>query len=167
MVVCNLLKGCLADSPLGLKRRYFTVFGRAGSLHNDSQRKHYILKRFSTEAQSAASSLIVSFFTQRARHPQVKSSITKRKDGLIIEGRRSCTRRDLELEESIFQSSSNSFLSDTQNNGTLWKKARKIWSRDLQQYSFHGLVLFNLLLFRSFCFWTVHVDLMNFLKWNQ
>ena len=144
MVVCNLLKGCLADSPLGLKRRYFTVFGRAGSLHNDSQRKHYILKRFSTEAQSAASSSIVSFFTQRARHPQVKSSITERKDGLIIEGRNACTRRDLELEESIFLFLFKFFsLRHTERRNSVEKSQKNL-------ISFHGLVLFNLLFFRSF-----------------
>ena len=41
VVVRNLFKGCLADYPFGLKRRYFMVFGQAVSLHNDLQRKHF------------------------------------------------------------------------------------------------------------------------------
>ena len=45
-------------------------------------------------------SLVVSFFTQR--HPEVKSSTTERKDGLI-EGRKSTNRWDFEeLTDAIF-----------------------------------------------------------------
>ena len=121
MVVCNLFKGCLADSSFGLSVVILWFSGKPSVLTMTSKGnilKPAIFKRISR-------SLLVSFVTQRARHPQAKSSITERKDGLIIEGRRSCTRRDLELEESIFQSSSNSFLSDTQDDGTSVEKSQK------------------------------------------
>ena len=119
MVVCNFFKECLADSSFGLSVVILCFSGEPSVFTMTS--KGNILKRFSS---TISPSLVVSFFTQRARHPQVKSRITERKDGLI-EGRRSCARRDLELKESIFQSSSNSFLSDTQDDGPFVEKSQK------------------------------------------
>ena len=119
MVVCNFFKECLADSSFGLSVVILCFSGEPSVFTMTS--KGNILKRFSS---TISPSLVVSFFTQRARHPQVKSRITERKDDLI-EGRRSCARRDLELKESIFQSSSNSFLSDTQDDGPFVEKSQK------------------------------------------
>ena len=78
MVVCNLFKECLADSSFGLSVVILCFSGEPSVFTMTS--KGNILKRFSS---TISLPLVVLFFTQRARHLQVKSSITERKDGLI------------------------------------------------------------------------------------
>ena len=92
---------------------FVMVFRRAVSLHNDFQKKHFktIFKHNRP------------LVTQR--HLQAKRSITERNDG-VIEGKRSCTPRDLELEESIFQSSSNSICQTYRTTELCGKKPEKL-----------------------------------------